>query len=251
MQCSQRGSRIHKSGFPFLSFQSQPSSPSLPLSLCKPLLSTCSKTSRPIFPAQNLKNELQPSIIFLSASSSSSAMEELRFQVAQAVHVLNHDSESCNRVAANQWLVQFQQTHAAWEVATSILTADRPIDLELEFFAAQILKRKIQNEGYYLQLGAKDALLNALLLAAKRFSSGPPQLLTQVCLALSALVIRAVEHKKPIERLFCNLDQLRSQENGNIAVLEMLTVLPEEVIDDQNSDCNISSDRRCQYAREV
>lgn len=36
---------------------------------------------------------------------------------------------------------------------------------------------QIQNEGYYLQLGAKDALLNALLLAAKRFSSGPPQVL--------------------------------------------------------------------------
>jgi hypothetical protein len=34
---------------------------------------------------------------------------------------------------------------------------------------------QIQNEGHYLQFGAKDALLNALLLAAKRFSSGPPQ----------------------------------------------------------------------------
>lgn len=34
---------------------------------------------------------------------------------------------------------------------------------------------QIQNEAYYLQLAAKDALLNALLLAAKRFTSGPPQ----------------------------------------------------------------------------
>lgn len=34
---------------------------------------------------------------------------------------------------------------------------------------------QIQNEGTYLQPGAKDALLNALLLAAKRFSSGPHQ----------------------------------------------------------------------------
>jgi len=33
---------------------------------------------------------------------------------------------------------------------------------------------QIQNEGHSLQFGAKDALLNALLLAAKRFSSGPP-----------------------------------------------------------------------------
>lgn len=71
---------------------------------------------------------------------------ELQTKVAQAVHVLNHDSQSCNRVAANQWLVQFQQTDAAWEVATSILTSNFHqqfvCDFEVEFFAAQILKRK-------------------------------------------------------------------------------------------------------------
>ncbi|KAK9271665.1 hypothetical protein L1049_002028 [Liquidambar formosana] len=183
---------------------------------------------------------------------------ELQIKVAQAVHVLNHDSQSCNRVAANQWLVQFQQTDAAWEVATSILTSDHhhhhqsfASDFEVEFFAAQILKRKIQNEGYYLQLGAKDALLNALLVAAKKFSSGPPQLLTQICLALSALILRAVEHRKPIEQLFYSLQNLQSQDDGNIAVLEMLTVLPEEVVDDQSTDGKISSARRCQYGQEL
>lgn len=40
-----------------------------------------------------------------------------------------------------------------------------------------ILLVQIQSEGYYLQLGAKDALLHALLLAAERFSLGPPQVL--------------------------------------------------------------------------
>ncbi|XP_042502034.1 transportin MOS14 isoform X4 [Macadamia integrifolia] len=177
---------------------------------------------------------------------------ELQIKVAEAVRVLNHDSQSCNRVAANQWLVQFQQTDAAWDVATSILTSDRSffVDFEVEFFAAQILKRKIQNEGYYLQLGAKEALLNALLLAAEKFSLGPPQLLTQICLALSALILRAVEYRKPIEQLFSRLQSLQSQDNGNFAVLELLTVLPEEVVEDQNGDCNISSARRCQYGRE-
>lgn len=72
---------------------------------------------------------------------------ELTMKVAEAVHVLNHDTQSCNRVAANQWLVQFQQTHAAWDVATNILTSDlrHPLasDFEVEFFAAQILKRKV------------------------------------------------------------------------------------------------------------
>lgn len=70
---------------------------------------------------------------------------ELTMKVAEAVHVLNHDTQSCNRVAANQWLVQFQQTHAAWDVATNILTSDlrHTSDFEVEFFAAQILKRKV------------------------------------------------------------------------------------------------------------
>ncbi|KAK3009097.1 hypothetical protein RJ639_015257 [Escallonia herrerae] len=175
-------------------------------------------------------------------------------KVGQAVHVLNHDAQSCNRVAANQWLVQFQQSDAAWEVATSILTSDHHLsfvsDFELEFFSAQILKRKIQNEGFFLQLGVKDALLNALLVAARKFSSGPPQLLTQICLALSALVLHAVEHSKPIEKLFYSLQSLQSQDGGHIAVLEMLTVLP-EVVEDQSADCNLSLVRRCEYSREL
>ncbi|CAL5439535.1 unnamed protein product [Camellia sinensis] len=90
----------------------------------------------------------------------------------------------------------------------------------------RILKRKgmmprIQNEGYYLMLGAKDALLNALLVAAKRFSSGPSQ----------------------------NLENLQSQDDGNIAVLEMLTVLL-EVVEDPSTDSIISPARRGEYGRE-
>ncbi|KAL9162788.1 hypothetical protein ABFS82_06G000700 [Erythranthe guttata] len=181
------------------------------------------------------------------------SMELQMIKVAQAVHVLNHDTQSCNRFAANQWLVQFQQSDAAWDIATSILTSSdhhHLSDYEVEFFAAQILKRKIQNEGYNLHLGAKDALLNALLLAAQRFSSGHPQLLTQICLAISTLVLHAVEHVKPIEKLFYSLQSLRFQNNGNTAVLEMLTVLP-EIIEDQNSDCHITSARRYDYGQEL
>jgi hypothetical protein len=72
---------------------------------------------------------------------------ELQRQVAQAVHLLNHDLHSCNRVAANQWLVQFQHTNAAWEVATSILAVDssQTHDFEVELFAAQVLKRKVSS----------------------------------------------------------------------------------------------------------
>ncbi|KAL6994562.1 hypothetical protein U1Q18_012664, partial [Sarracenia purpurea var. burkii] len=75
-------------------------------------------------------------------------------------------------------------------------------------------------------------------------------LLTQICLALSALILHAVEHSKPIEQLFYSLQNLQCQDDGNLAVLEMLTVLP-EVVEDQSTDCNISSARRGEYNREL
>lgn len=61
----------------------------------------------------------------------------------------------------------------------------------------------------------------------------------------------AVEHGKPIEQLFYSLQTLQSQDDGNIAVLEMLTVLPEEVVDTQSSDYKISAAHRSQYGQEV
>lgn len=77
------------------------------------------------------------------------------------------------------------------------------------------------------------------------------QLLTQICLALAALVLRAAEYKQPIEQLFYSFQNLQTEENGNIAVLEMLTVLPEEVVEDQSTDFSINLAQRSKYTREV
>ncbi|CAH8382526.1 unnamed protein product [Eruca vesicaria subsp. sativa] len=156
-------------------------------------------------------------------------MEDLQRKVAEAIHVLNHDPLSSNRVAANQWLVHFQQTPEAWEVSTSLLTSPIVSLFDLQFFAAQILRRKIQNEASNLQSNAKDALLNALLVAAKRYSSGVPQLLTQICLALSALLIHADLYSKPFDKLMFALQSLQAHDDGNVVLLELLTVLPEEI----------------------
>lgn len=65
-------------------------------------------------------------------------------------------------------------------------------------------------------------------------------------------MLREVECKKPMEQLFSSLEMLRSEENGIIAVFEILTVFPEEVMEEQISDqggigCTFSS----QFAREV
>lgn len=154
---------------------------------------------------------------------------ELQRKVAEAIHVLNHDPESSNRVAANQWLVQFQLTPAAWDVSTSLLTSPIVSLFDLQFFAAQILRRKvltfssdsqfrllkdtlfsnplfvlgfqIQNEASNLQSTAKDALLNALLLAAKRYSSGVPQVLYPFFVCVSP----AIGTKRLCVYVFCGI----------------------------------------------
>lgn len=76
------------------------------------------------------------------------------------------------------------------------------------------------------------------------------QLLTQICLALSTLLLHAVEHEKPIEKLFYSLQNLQNEDNGNIAVLETLTVLP-EVVDDYISYCCKNLKCRYDYEQEV
>ncbi|BFI28436.1 transportin-3 [Marchantia polymorpha subsp. ruderalis] len=178
---------------------------------------------------------------------------DLQTQVAQAVQVLNHDLQSCNRVAANQWLVHFQHTDAAWEVATKILALDsiHTHDYEVELFASQVLKRKIQSDAGSLKPEDRSALQNALLMSAKKFSTGPSQLLRQICLALSALVLRAVEWRKPVEQLFASLSELQGQGTGSNAILELLTVLPEEVMEDQLVNCSVDPNRRWQFTREL
>lgn len=78
------------------------------------------------------------------------------------------------------------------------------------------------------------------------------QLLTQICLALSALVLRSEEWKKPIEQLFAGLNELQEGHgNGSSAILELLTVLPEEVIEDQKNNATVSSARRWHFSQEV
>ncbi|KAI8030118.1 hypothetical protein LOK49_LG01G00002 [Camellia lanceoleosa] len=87
--------------------------------------------------------------------------------------------------------------------------------INFQFFSAIL---QIQNEGYYLQLGAKDALLNALLVATKRFSSGPSQFVLRTPMVLEFLLqqskkrldagIQAHERNKKI--LHCLLSWVRA-----------------------------------------
>lgn len=60
---------------------------------------------------------------------------------------------------------------------------------------------------------------------------GKLQLLTQICLALSALLLHADPYSKPFDKLMFALQNLQAHDDGNVVLLELLTVLPEEISD--------------------
>ncbi|WVZ51352.1 hypothetical protein U9M48_002505 [Paspalum notatum var. saurae] len=170
---------------------------------------------------------------------------ELQARLSAAVHALNHEAHPSARLAANQWLLALQQSPQAWAVATSLLAApDPPPPADLLFFAAQMLRRKIQSPGPAVP-GAAPQLLDALLLAARRFCAAPAprQLLTQICLALAALALRA---DGGVDGLFARMPHLPPP-----AVLELLTVLPEEAAQDQGGDTGVDAAARCRFTREL
>ncbi|CAD6256823.1 unnamed protein product [Miscanthus lutarioriparius] len=172
---------------------------------------------------------------------------ELQARLAAAVYALNHDASPSARLAANQWLLALQRSPQAWAVATSLLAApDPPPPADLLFFATQMLRRKIQSPSPALPgLGLAPQLLDALLLAARRFCAAPAprQLLTQICLALAALALRA---EGGVDGLFARMPHLPPP-----AVLELLTVLPEEAAQDQGGDTGVDAAARCRFTREL
>uniref|UniRef100_A0ACD5X6S8 Uncharacterized protein n=1 Tax=Avena sativa TaxID=4498 RepID=A0ACD5X6S8_AVESA len=170
--------------------------------------------------------------------------QDLQAQLVEAVHALNHGAHPSARLAANQWLLGLQRSPQAWALAASLLApGDHPVpSSDLLFFAAQMLRRKIQSPGAPLPDPAGE-LLEALLVAARRFCFGPPRLLTQICLALAALAVRV---EGGVDGLFARMPHL-----PDLALLELLTVLPEEVAQDQSGNTGVDSAARCRSTREL
>ncbi|KAF0909264.1 hypothetical protein E2562_032973 [Oryza meyeriana var. granulata] len=130
------------------------------------------------------------------------------------VHALNHgahDPSAC--LAANQWLLGLQWLPLVWAVATSLLASPDPAPpVDLLFFAAQMLRRKIQCPIGGLRLLVAH-LLDALLLTMGRFCLSPPWLLKQI-LVLTTLVLRAEDG---VDGLFARIRHLPD------AAVELLT----------------------------
>jgi hypothetical protein len=60
-----------------------------------------------------------------------------------------------------------------------------------------------------------------------------------------------VESKKPVEQLFASLYEFQGEGVGSNAILELLTVLPEEVIEDNTLNLTVDAERRWNFTQEV
>jgi transportin-3 len=95
---------------------------------------------------------------------------------------------------------------------------------EPALFASQTLKRKVSEDLHELDGGARASLKDSLLsLILQRYMQGPKNILTQLCLALSALVLQMYEWENPFEEVY----QLLSKQSET-ALFIWLEVLPED-----------------------
>ncbi|GAB5592901.1 Nuclear import receptor [Umbelopsis nana] len=147
-------------------------------------------------------------------------------RVTEALNTLYSGQDSAAKKEASQWLESFQKTPDAWSAADYLIKADDS-NLETKLFAAQTFRQKITFDLKELdepgRVSLRDSLL-ALLSGSAR--SGPPSITTQLCLSMAILAIQMPQWKNVVAQFV----ELFGKSPETIpALLEFLTVLPEEV----------------------
>jgi transportin-3 len=203
--------------------------------------------------------------------------------VLLAVAALFHAEDGSARGAADRWLEAWQQTPGAWSVADAVLHQPSS-PMEAQHFCAQTLKAKSQRDFEELPGQAAASLRESLLQLLLRFSRGAPPVRTQLCLALAALAAHLPAANWPAEseaggagaaaaggslltspppgappaqaatpggnvvRWFAHRFRNEPPEAALPCVLEMLTVLPQEV---DAQAIALRPERRREFASEL
>ncbi|CAD6926118.1 unnamed protein product [Tilletia controversa] len=159
-----------------------------------------------------------------AAGSSSDASPAQAVQAA--LQALYQTTDNDARRTADLWLRDFQKTPQAWQTANELLLAqDQP--LEARLFAAQTFRSKVVYDLEQVPSTSLASLRDTLLDALEAYGAGPRVLQTQVALALSALALQMTEWAHVIPSL---IERFGSNPALVPALLELLTVLPEEIV---------------------
>ncbi|XP_041967527.1 importin-13 isoform X2 [Alosa sapidissima] len=155
--------------------------------------------------------------------------------VEKALHQLYYDPNIENKNLAQKWLMQAQVSPQAWQFCWALLSPDKVP--EIQYFGASALHTKISR--YWADIPAEqyDSLKTQLFAHIARFATGAKIVLTRLCVALASLALNTMPEAWPgaVSEMVRAFQQAEGPASSGmdgrarcLALLELLTVLPEE-----------------------
>ncbi|XP_043856175.1 importin-13 [Dromiciops gliroides] len=151
--------------------------------------------------------------------------------VEKALHQLYYDPNIENKNLAQKWLMQAQVSPQAWHFSWQLLQPDKVP--EIQYFGASALHIKIARYWSDIPADQYESLKAQLLAHIGRFAGGSKIVLTRLCVALASLALSMMPEAWPcavadMVRLFQAEVAPGDGQGRCLALLELLTVLPEE-----------------------
>ncbi|KAF7690146.1 hypothetical protein HF521_011950 [Silurus meridionalis] len=151
--------------------------------------------------------------------------------VEKALHQLYYDPNIENKNLAQKWLMQAQISPQAWQFCWVLLSPDKVP--EIQYFGASALHIKISRYWGDIPAEQYDTLRSQLFSQIALFASGSKIVLTRLCVALASLALNTMPEAWPgaVTEMVQVFQEEGSTVDGRarcLALLELLTVLPEE-----------------------
>lgn len=153
--------------------------------------------------------------------------------IQAALESLYNDPNPQNKDAAQKWLIKAQRDKSAWNWCFQLLNS--AYSVEVQYFGANVLHYKIANCWNEIPQEQIADLRQTLMETVFRYANGPKIVLTRTCVALAALVLHLVTGfwETAVNDIIHTLKNVEfagaSMVQKFIALLEILTVLPEEL----------------------
>ncbi|KAG8437053.1 hypothetical protein GDO86_007942 [Hymenochirus boettgeri] len=151
--------------------------------------------------------------------------------VEKALHQLYYDPNIENKNMAQKWLMQAQVSPQAWHFSWQLLNGGKVP--EIQYFGASALHIKISRYWGDIPAEQYESLKSQLFAQITIFASGSKIVLTRLCVALASLALNMMPDTWPhavpdMVRVFQTEDGQTDGGARCLALLELLTVLPEE-----------------------
>ncbi|KAK8779287.1 hypothetical protein V5799_019379 [Amblyomma americanum] len=141
--------------------------------------------------------------------------------------------------AANQYLMAMQGSVQAWDIAWQLLDMAKPV--EVQYFGATTLHTKLSRHWHQLPEWQYEDMRTRLLQAVVLYARGPKVVLTKVLVAMASYVVNTIASSWPtaIDDLLVSfrpqIFTILAPDDLLKLLLEMLTVIPEELQSLENS----------------